>query len=388
MVLYLITFFLCFIFDSVKDKRLKQLFLIWLFLFFCFGYTVGADWRQYEILYTRSFEESLAHRNLYILYDFINSIIYELGIDFWLYSGIVKCLFFYYLICIIKIFTNRIYCVIGLMIPAILMFMLIDCPFKFMMAMILVLAGLRYFLERKWLLFIFITFVATFIHFAIPIISLLLFFIYLFKDFISKLNVITILVIFFCSVIISTSFSFFSSLTTIFSYLIPILEGKTESYGVESTAGWLVLGNLISFLFLFLICISRRRILSMPNGNLLFACAVASKILFPILLIIPTGFRFNMLNNILYIIAISSACFNLNSSFFFRFKYREIVLFITISYSLYSYVKDIWTGYSYLPYTNSIPYIILGNSGDNFNERSELGYKNYYLRTGQPFERD
>ena len=384
MALYLITFFLCFVVDRINSKIFKNLFLIWLYVFFCFGYTVGSDWRAYELCYSLPFEEQ---NRIYILYNLITACAYKLGIDFWLYTGIMKCVFLYSLISVIKIFTNKIYCVIGFMIPSLLLFVLVDGPFKFMIALTLLLWGFRKMVCNKLWWFVVFALIASCIHFSAAFIAVLLLVLYFLKNILLRWNFLTLFLILLLSTIISTSFSFFSSLSNTLAETIPLLENKVEAYSIESTAGWWTLGNVINYIFFILIYFSKERILAMPYGNYLFSGAIMSKLLLGVLLIIPTGFRFNMFNIILYTVALSAASFKLISYKSIQCNIRQIVLEFACVYYIYVYVNSIYTSYVYLPYTNSIPYILSGTSGERYHERFMLGYDEYYKRIGKIFKK-
>lgn len=385
MALYLVTFFLCFIVDRINSKIFKRLFLIWLYVFFCFGYTVGSDWRTYELCYSLPIEEN---NSIYILYNIITACAYRLGIDFWLYTGIIKCIFLYSLISVIKIFSNKIYCVLGLMMPSVLLFLLIDCPFKFMMALILLLFGFKFLIYRKLKYFIVVSVFASCIHFVSIFISILLLLVYFLKDFIVNIKFFILFLMLLLSTIISTSLSFFSTLSSTLADIVPLLEGKVESYSVETTAGWLTLGNVVNYIFFVFLYFSKGRILAMPYGSYLFSGAIMSKLLFGILLIIPSGFRFNIFNLILYSIALSAASFKMVFYKSTRYDIRQIVLIFTCIYSSYILTHTVYTSYVYLPYTNSIPRILSGTSGENYHERSALGVDEYYKRTGKIFQKE
>lgn len=387
MIIYILTFVICLFADRVKSKFFKRVFLCWLYIFLCFGYTVGSDWRQYEPNYMYSFVELQERYPLYVLFNFISSTFYELGVDFWLYTGLFKCLFLYAVIQVIRLFTDKIFFVIGLLLPSVLLFMLIEGPFKFMMAMTLLLFGFKALLRGKKYFFGLLILCSIFIHFATGIIAFFICLLHLLKNKIANSNFWFLFTLLILLTIASTSISFFTSLTSVFIVILPILEGKTESYGVESTAGWVTIGNLVNYLFFFIIYYCKPRILKLPYGEYIYAASIAKFMLFGLLLIIPTGFRFNEFNLILYNVACASICVNLiNESN--KLKYRHMAACLIVFYSIYSYYNTLWNSYSYLPYTNSIPYIITGTSGNNFFERSEKGYANYFKRTGREIESD
>ena len=387
MFIYILTFAICLFADKVKSPAFKKLFICWLYIFLCFGYTVGSDWRQYELDYVYSFGELQRIRSLYVLFNFISSTFHELGVDFWLYTGLFKCLFLYAVIQVIKLFTDKVFFVLGLLLPSVFLFMLIDGPFKFMMAVTLLLFGFKALLHNRKVVLGILVLCSIFIHFAAGIIVLFIFLVHVLKDKIKNASFLILFILLISLTIVSTSLSFFTSLRSYLALIVPILEGKIESYGVESTAGWLTLGSLINYLFFFIVYYCKPRILKLPYGEYIYAASIFKFMLFGLLLIIPTGFRFNEFNMILYGIGCASICVDLTGDIR-KLKFRPIAVSLILFYSVYTFYIGLWNSYSYMPYTNSIPYIITGTSGDNFLERSEKGYANYFERTGREIEGD
>ena len=387
MFVYILTFIICLFTDKVKNPTFKKVFICWLYLFLCFGYTVGSDWRQYEYGYLLSFDELQTIRPLYVLFNFISSTFHELGIDFWLYTGLFKCFFLYAVIQVIKLFTDKVFFVLGLLLPSVFLFMLINGPFKFMMAVTLLLFGFRALLHNRKGIFGILVLCSVFIHFTAGILALFIFLIHMLKNRIKNASFFILFILLISLTIVSTSLSFFTSLTSFFVLFVPILEGKAESYGVESTAGWLTLGSLINYFSFFVVYYCKPRILKLPYGEYIYAASIFKFMLFGFLLIIPTGFRFNEFNMILYGIGCASICINLTDNVK-SLRFRPIAVCFIMSYSAYSLCTGLWNTYLYIPYTNSIPYIVTGTSGDNFFERSEKGYANYFERTGQEIKKD
>ena len=118
--------------NSGTIKVIRKVFIIWLYVFLCFGYTTGSDWRWYETEF-----ESL--QNIFDLrwssemgFNSIFLFCKRAFGDYWLSVGILKCLYLYTLIRVVKRITPYWPCVISLMITGYLKFMLIDNPLRFM----------------------------------------------------------------------------------------------------------------------------------------------------------------------------------------------------------------------------------------------------------------
>ena len=388
MLLYLITFILCFLVDYSNNNLLKKIYTVWLYVFLCFGYTVGSDWRNYELSYSLGFHGLQQEYQLSVLYNIITSIFYKSGICYWLYTGIFKCLFLYSVISTIRIFTNRVFSAIAFALPSILLFMLIDCPFRFMMGLTFLLFAFRYLVYGRMKLSIILIFFGALTHFAVGIMGVLMLILFLVKNIISQMSSLLLLVLLLTSTVLSMSLTTFSNLADVLIAVLPVLESRAMTYyAVESTDGLLTLGTIMN-LFLFCVLLSARSyLLKIPYGNYLFSGAVLQKVLFPLLLIIPTGFRFNMLFSILSTIAIASICFTSANLTTVKYKYRPIVLCIMLLFNVYSYCGSIYNHFVYLPYTNSIPHLLVGDSDENYNERSRRGYESYYIRTGKSYNK-
>ena len=141
VLLYLSTFLFGFFFEGIKgisDKNRTyylKCFVIWLFIFLCFSYMNGADWRGYELDYNSGGQESLEKDLGY--YYIIRTCWYFIK-DFWITFALLKCLYLWSCIKLLKALTPRWVPSLAIMIPTMLLFMLVNSPFRFMIAMICV----------------------------------------------------------------------------------------------------------------------------------------------------------------------------------------------------------------------------------------------------------
>ena len=385
MLLYLFFFISGLFVDKINNLWIHRIFLFCLYVFFCFGYTTGSDWRTHELSYDDTLVErnSSSYSSLYVLYNTVTSFFSSIGMDFWLYTGLCKCVFLYSVIIVIKLFVKKYFAILSIMLSSCLLFMLIDCPFKFMIALTFILFGFRNLVQNKYVSSFILLGLSLFMHFAAFVVVAFLLLGFLWRDVIPKMNFFGLFMLLFFSIVLSTSLSMFTSLTSMLSIVFPVLEQKLNVYSVESTKGWVTLGTLVNVMVFCIVYYAKNYILRLANGNSLYSMAILYTLLFPICLIIPTGFRFNMFNCIICTIAVGIVCFGLLGATFVKLKYRPLLLVIMILYYSYGYVRKIDTGYVYLPYTNSIPYILNGTSRDNYYGRAKLGYDNYFQRKGK-----
>ena len=384
MCLYVFFFIVSLFADKIKSTLFRKIFLLCFYLFFCFGYTTGSDWRAYELDYVGDFAEvySRPSANLYVLYNAITTFFAYIGVDFWLYTGLCKCVFLYAVISVIKLFTPKYFAILAILLPSNLLFMLVDCPFKFMMALTFILFAFKSLIKGAKTKAIVLFGLSLFVHFATFGVVAFLILGWLCRKVILRMKVVALLILLAFFMALSTSLTMFTSLTSTLSSFIPIMEQKLISYSVESVDGWFTLGTLMNVFIFCILCYSRNYILQLPHGDYLFPLSILYGLLFPICLIIPTGFRLNMFNMIMCEIAIGAVCFKLLSPSFVKLRFRPIIFVIMLLYYSYSYINDIDGHYVYLPYSNSIPYIVNGTSADNYYNRSKVGYNNYLKRKG------
>lgn len=75
MFIYIITFLLGILLDSFRvNKNIKIVFIIWLYIFLCFGYMTGSDWRAYELQYQSAdyyYYNATYEKGFYTLFYFL-----------------------------------------------------------------------------------------------------------------------------------------------------------------------------------------------------------------------------------------------------------------------------------------------------------------------------
>lgn len=383
MIFYLITFLLCFLLDNrtVKKKH-SYVFIIgglWIFCFLCFGYMCGSDWRQYERDYVQE---------TYSDYEIGSYIVFEIfckfGVDFWLFTGLFKVLFLYSLLLLASTFTEKKWSVVGIeFIIGSLLLMLISCPFRYMLSTTALLFSIFFYLKNKKVAALFLLCLSCTFHAAFIINVLLILSYFVLHRFVNKLSS-TILVISYCVFfyVVGTLPIF----KAIYNYLIPILDFSNfvEGYGEANMDNLFTFGNIKEFFLFILVIIFRKDILNCKYGKILLYFALLSSFLYVMLKCIPVGGRFNIVNKIFLSIAFSEIIYMrfIKPNFKLFFKLVMCACFFVTFYNMYN-------GVVYIPYSNSIPYIIMGHKP--LTEREEFNIKAYHERTGKtydPYERN
>lgn len=377
MILYIGTFFLGFIIDKYeqKNKLVKYLFILWLYIFFCFGYMTGSDWRSYEIFYMNSsfnFQNATTEKGFYFLFNFLHQFID----DFFITLGLLKCFYLASLIFLLKEISRSWLSIISILMPLCLNFMLIDNPLRFMVALIFINIGLFYSFKNNLRKGIIISMIAPLFHMtSVVIIPMLLVFryhkvMYGLKSRYYILLYLTILII----------FSFPASFMSLINIIVPFLHNlgsKSYQSYIQSLKlnSFITMGSFVNVFFFFILVKNKPVFSNYKYGEEIFSASILSLILFRITLIIPNGFRLIM--PLQYFLGIS---------YFYLIKKNKIYNYLLITYLLIILSKSLLQSYVYLPYSNSIPYIMTTHK--TYNERDQNNINEYYKRTGKRISRD
>ena len=379
MFFYLITFLLCFFLDtnSLRKKQNAYIFCsLWMFCFLCFGYMCGSDWRSYERDYT---QDTYDHYEIgsYLVFNVFKT----LNVDFWVFTGFFKVLYLRALLSLASEFTEKKWSVIGIeFIIGSLLYMLISCPFRFMLATTMVLYAIVLFLKnRKLYALIFLLASCTF-HLVFIVNVLLLLSYFVFGKLINRLSPL-ILIISYCLVFVIVRQS--SIFSTIYTYLVPFFqfEEMAEGYRQDLMGNMLSLGNLKEFLLFLLIVLFRKDILKLKHGNILLYFALISSLLFILLKCIPVGSRFNIVNKFFLSIVFAELLYMKVLKPIVRPMCR-VIMGVCCLVTFYNIYNDV----VFVPYSNSIPYIIMGHKP--MSERSDYNINAYHERTGKTYDPD
>lgn len=385
LFLYIGTFFWGLYLDSPWCKnRISNkyvIFKIWLYIFLCFGYMVGSDWRGYEPEYNAGKDRYISEPiSNFLIRDF-----HEIISDYWLFVGIAKCIYLWTCLFVLKKITPHVSATISLLLNMTLMYMLISNPLRYMIAMIFVNMALSFFIDgytkhfnikKVIIIFTLISF-STMSHNA----SVVYFVIFPLLYFSRKITEMKrkYLLIFYVFVMILTSN--ISAINEIKDYLnmYLMLHGDFQDYtqyASEDNSSVFLIGNILKVLFFLWVLLSREKVFgSFKYDRLCYSVTILYFFLDRVLLVIPSGFR----------IAIP-LCFFYAVYFVYMIKsyFRLGVLFVM--YTFMAFIKVLWSSYVYVPYTNSIYYIITEHI--SYDERDVYNYNECQKRTGKSFEGD
>ncbi len=390
LLLYIITFIFGFWLDSPayrNNHNLRSVYVVWLYVFLCFGYMTGADWRNYEVVFY-DWNDVMDKDYGYV---YTTNFLHHIIGDFWVIFDGFRCLYLWSVIVLMKKFTPFWLSAISFMMPMSLLSLTVDSPFRFMIALMFLNFAIINLLKHRYVLVILFCIVAATFHAStIVVIPFLL----LLNTglFVKTKNWILVLV--YLAIIVFTA-----NLNNI-NYLQDIIGlafsdfglNSYKSYEAEISVGVFNLGFIIqSMLFLFVICTKSLIAQSTPNGTIVANMSILFFYIQRLGFAIPTGHRFCWLFTLfvavyfanLFHIKYFKECFNtkvINSTIV---RNVGIVFIMFIVYYGGSMTKTILNHFAYIPYTNSIPYVITGHKP--FSEREKYNLIAYKQRTGKSF---
>lgn len=402
-------------YDHSSVKTLKRLYLVWLYIFLCFGYMTGSDWRNYELTYI--YGDRIDRLSMEPASSFVFTFFPKFISDFVLFMGIVKCIYLYSVYKLVSAVTSKWVSVLALLIPFKLGFMLIQNPFRFMLALIFINFAFRqvyiYYTKpskhnAKTILFAMgLGLLAVLFHTSCVVFLVLI----PLSCTVDKVKRINPYVLFFAYVVFAVFTSDLSYVNGIKGNVILFVQRYMEmsdysNYESDSNEVIWSIGNLLRFVFFYFVVRSRNQVcLSYNNGAIVYGFTVFYFFLSRLLILIPTGFRLSLPFMVFYVVMIvyMLSCVRIQSasSTFYDEKrnqadrvtrkrkkslyYIRLCAQLIIIYSAFSFGKKAWTSYDIIPYTNSIPYIMFGHK--SYDERSQYNLDAYMERLGEPYER-
>lgn len=152
MIAYLIVVFLFFLLSLIKENRVSFFFsFLLVYLFLCYGYMCGSDWRIYEEEYYAHFKMRLVEPGYMMLSNFFA----DLGVGFWPFHIIFKSFSFfsYYYIFRNRVSGQGLAFVWMLFLCSFGFYLFIDCPFRNLIAMGIAILAFKFLEQQKYILY-------------------------------------------------------------------------------------------------------------------------------------------------------------------------------------------------------------------------------------------
>ena len=384
MILYIIVFFLFFLSDNFKNKNkfVYNVLVTCVAIFFCFGYMCGSDWMDYEYAYDHN---EWVGNDLEFGLNVVFRFFHLFNTDFWIVNALCKLFFFYVVFNFYSVFSNRPMTIAGLSITT-MCFMLISCPMRFMMATAFILIATKYYMKRNWLSTVFYLIIATLFHLSILVVAIIAATAISFSQSFAKIKTRWLILSYFGMyfLLITTQFN-----DLLFQNFLLFLLDKEEleayalSYGDRfSISSFFSIGRLREIVSFMAIIYLRKYLLCNRYGYLVFYFAILSLFISPIIMGMATMFRLNIFFYSFVDIALVVIIFE---SIIKNKQYTKLLKYTFVSMVFFSFVRTITSDYTFIPYSNSIPYIITGHLP--LSERLDYNKKAYKERTGHSYDK-
>lgn len=357
------------VFKLKKYSFIEYFFIASSLFIFCGGYMTGSDWVYYEPLYNSAsldkWSDFEKEKGFYVLILFFKF----LGFSFFFFLFTVKSIVFLIFTRFLKKYNAQNYFLSFLVFLSMYaLFIFVDNPLRFMIAMGIVTLAFDYLLKNNLLIFIGLTVLASLFH-----ISSIIILIAYFSRFsnITSFRLLTVYVLLY----------FLWAPNTII-YLIdeylPQVAFSMNWYYVQFTAeninpvfsvGW----YFWKFLFLFILFNKSTIVNAHPFGNRIFDMCILYFFLTATVGFIPGFFRLPIFFAIFLYMALSILLSNLSRMGFLK-------IFI-ILYFLVSNIKSIQSSWVYRPYTNY--FVFLFKNELPFEYRESYNKNEYFIRNGK-----
>lgn len=313
----------------------------------------GSDWREYELVYNGS-SDSSRFEIVDVGFGFLISICRVVIGDFWVFTAILKILFLSALIRFFKCFVSNCYYAVAFALSDSLLFMIIDCPLRFMVATTFILYGLVLILKGHRISGSCCAMVSILIHFSSAVLLLIMASVPLCK-LVAKTNRVLLFCCFVATLVISTKTGLFDLITY---KMLPVfnMDSLDEYASLYDTKAIFTVGTIRIALLFALVLYGRDIIVNTKYGlQVYFFCCIYF-ILHPILASIPTAFRLNVLNGFFVDIALTILVVNVEKDRLLSLMKPALIVLCAFLVFRTASASPVLT-----PYSNSISYIVSGN---------------------------
>lgn len=373
LFLYLVTFLTGICLERLPDNKYtnkrKRLFVLWLYLFLCFGYMTGSDWGEYELMYYKDYEMTVRGEAFFhLLYSWLGTIIP----DFWVALALLKGLYLYSLLYVLKRLTPYYVGVAAFLMPISLCFLVVDNPLRFMCAQIFVNFSLYYIFLKKYSRGLILLIIAFLFH-SVSFFFTLLIPVFIFGGKLYNVKTLYLLIAYACITYLASQLERITEIVTYAMAITGVLGTKDYTHYLErnedSNAAVFTIGNMVNTALFIWIVLSKKDSKHIFKGELFYGISIIYCFLLKMLVLIPTGFRLAIPFGIIY------AIYLLNLCYIKRKWFLPVIIFLTLQFG-----RKLYSNYTYIPYTNSIPYIVIGH--DDISVRWDYNKKAYKARTG------
>jgi hypothetical protein len=375
MIFYLLpivlTYCLGFIRSSILSKNsiFEYVLLFLIALIFCCGYMTGSDWRSYELAYNGITSTNFTEFDFEIGFKYLMYVFNFLGFSFFQFLILMKLSFFLVVVSFIRKYFSKIYFPLAIFLSTNALFLIVDNPLRFMIALGIVIYFFDYLIERKFLKFMIVISITSLFHtsflFYLVIYALSFFQISKFPN----LAVLSYVILYFVVTpdFIINLFADYEELKIILGTYFFRLDPEAHNP--------FAIGRIFYALLFFLTVYKRKLIVSFfSNGELIFTLVVLFFFSNITISLIPTFHRFSTMLAPFFYLSLS-VFFVSKNLFLFSSRYLISLYFIVSSF------LSLYQTYTYLPYSNYFLSFIYND--DSYNFRSNYNKQKYFKRTGR-----
>ena len=381
-MIYLLAFCLCLLADvNKKRKWLYGISLLLVYVILCFGYMCGSDWVNYEVVYTDNNALNVYSNSEFgfvLLVKLFNSVIS----DFWIFNAICKIFFLSSLSRFFLNFTRFNWTCVGLSFAFKTLFLLIDCPMRFMIGLGVLFYSIPPLLKSKknWIKYWVIVAIATTLHNACLIIGIFIIIPFLFIK-ICRWKTIWLAVLPLVEIFLTGSMKFYQliidCLASVLSLVLPG-DNRLLFYAFFRVSDSLFTIELIwHYVFLLFIIGARHHIMANRYGDIVFSASWFYIVILQLISPLPTSFRLPIILGYFFVVAIVWIVKYYYKIFAYRIKYIPLVI---VLWCMVVIGKDVYSIPAYYPYSNSIPYIMVGHLP--YSYRIQYNQKEYQKTFG------
>ena len=233
-----------------KPVAYGLLFLLMLFL--CFGFMTGSDWRVYEEEYYGEFSVRMVEPG----YMLLSNLFHRAGVNFWVFHILFKCLFFIVFIQFFSMYVNKrkgrsrpmlvinrgvariivrphneFFCGLMLWVASFGFYMLIDCPFRNMIACTIMIPAFNCLLQKRYVWYYVLVLLAISFHYS----ALLMLILPVIK--MDKLSTRVLVIIYVVVMLVMAIGGSHIIITLVSRYLPPVLQERILYYEESATEG-------------------------------------------------------------------------------------------------------------------------------------------------------
>lgn len=373
MLFYLIPILLSFLLAFFKFKGIPQQttiftnsFVFLVAVIFCGGYMTGSDWVNYELLYDKCSVSGLItyphEKGFYVLMLLFKSI----GISFFPFLIICKFWVFFSVTKYLQSQCRNFYLVFAIFIATDALFVYVDNPLRFMLALGIIVHAYKYLVNGKFFPYMLIVLFASFFH----ITSVIMLPIYFLKKIIIQNRIL--LILYFSLYFVLTPTLAILMIDQLFPFVVPFIRTYYERIGLLDFSFFSIGKVMYSFFFLLILKYKIVIVDYSSNGRYYFTFSIIFFFLTLIGNVIPTFFRLALLLSPFLYISLSII--------FEQLKWRCLIKPLLLLYFVFSTVSRVDSTYVYVPYSNYFFYSTFEDLP--YEYRIKFNKQKYYERTG------